>query len=242
MVAPASRRLSRPQSIHMDGAVTCGNNAQQGWRGQDALATAAGTAALRKPNTPTALSSPGTDRRSGAGWHFPDPGGRPRTHPSPPPGAPARPDARTSDRRCGRRSRRRNPSSSCLHRRPAPDSSCCTEAAMVSQSNGFRQRRSINSALTPCSRSSFCTACKALRHDRPVSNHGQIGSRLHHLGFAERHHVIRPRIRRAPVGLAIEPLVLEETKPDRRNGSRYAASPPHPKHSKETPPACREYE
>ena len=35
------------------------------------------------------------------------------------------------------------------------------EAAMVSQSKGFRVRRSISSALTPCSRSSFCTACNA---------------------------------------------------------------------------------
>src|SRR6202051_2407073 len=32
---------------------------------------------------------------------------------------------------------------------------------MVSQSKGFRQRKSISSTFTPCSRSSFCAACRA---------------------------------------------------------------------------------
>ena len=44
---------------------------------------------------------------------------------------------------------------------PARGWSSATEAAIVSQSNGFSVRRSISSTLTPCSRSSLCAACSA---------------------------------------------------------------------------------
>ena len=48
------------------------------------------------------------------------------------------------------------------------------------------------------------------RHDSAVGDHGQIGSRVHDLGLAERNHVIRSGIRGAAIGFAIQTLVLEK--------------------------------
>ena len=47
-------------------------------------------------------------------------------------------------------------------------------------------------------------------HHRAVGDDRDVVARTHNLGFAERNHVIRPGIRRAAEGLAIEPLVLEK--------------------------------
>src|SRR5690349_20296660 len=85
LVAPASRRLSCGRPARSISAASTaagqgeGKSSPPGYplRGQDALATAGGTPALQEPNTPTALSLPGTGRRFGEEWRSPDRDGRP---------------------------------------------------------------------------------------------------------------------------------------------------------------------
>ena len=47
-------------------------------------------------------------------------------------------------------------------------------------------------------------------HNSAISNHSQIGAGMNNLRLAERDHIIRPGIRRAPETFAIQPLVLEK--------------------------------
>ena len=68
---------------------------------------------------------------------------------------------RTARRRCGRRSPRRSPSSACLRRRRERGWFLQPMRRSCPSRTDSSVRRSINSTFTPCSRSSFCAACRA---------------------------------------------------------------------------------
>ena len=92
---------------------------------------------------------------------LPELAGTPRTRLSLPRGAPARRDDRITCQQCGLRSLHHSPSSKCPRRPPVRDWFSKPMRRSCPSQTGSELRKSINSTFTPCSRSSFCAACRA---------------------------------------------------------------------------------